>query len=207
MSTCDRIRPLLYRLAEQEAEPAEAIEAARHLPRCTACKILLARERRLALLLERELVDLTVDDTFVRDVMDTLPAQPPRRAAQIRVLRGLKLACLAGLLLLGGTSIAPHGVAAPETTWFAAPRMEFDGPGDTGSPALAAAALTVRALATAVPALLAQPLTGVGALAVVVGVGLILLLVLSASGLLGLAFAGWCTRLSPGPASRAGWHG
>ena len=79
--TCDRIRPLLYRLAEQEADPAEAIEAARHLPRCTACKILLARERRLAVLLERELVDLAVDETFVREVMDTLPTAPPRRAA------------------------------------------------------------------------------------------------------------------------------
>jgi len=205
--TCDRIRPLLYRLAEQEADPAEAIEAARHLPRCTACKILLARERRLAVLLERELVDLAVDETFVREVMDTLPTAPPRRrAAPIRVLRGLKLACLAGLMLLCGGSVARHALPVAETPWFAAPTVDLDGPSDTGSPVLAMAALTVRVLATAVPAVLSQTVVDEAVFGVALALSL-LVIALAASGMLGLVVAGWCARPTPGPASRAARFG
>jgi hypothetical protein len=201
MAMCDRIRPLLYRLAEQEADPAEAIEAARHLPRCTACKILLARERRLAVLLERELIDLAVDETFVRDVMDTLPAAPPRRAAPIRVLRGLKLALLAGLVLLGGGAGDGQALPVTATPWFAAPTVDVDGPSNTGSPVLVVAALTVRAIATAVPALLSH--MAVPGTALRVGAALALLVVLLGSGLLALALAGWYARPSPARPSRA----
>lgn len=77
---CAAIRPLLYRVAEGEADPDEALRTARHLGDCTACRILLARERRLAELLEGEIEDrLPVDEGFVRMVMANLPHEPPRR--------------------------------------------------------------------------------------------------------------------------------
>jgi len=51
---CEAIRPLLPRVADGEASPAEAMETACHLSDCTACRILLARERRLAEMLEED---------------------------------------------------------------------------------------------------------------------------------------------------------
>ena len=205
MSTCDRIRPLLYRIAEQEAEPAEAIEAARHIPRCTACKILLARERRLAQLLEREWIDLAVDDTFVRTVMETLPSSAPRRAAPIRVLRGLKLAFLAGLLLLGGASATPPGTAPIDAPRFILPTLDLDASGAAPSPALVAAAIAVRAVAAAVPAAFTEPFVVQASLILAAGLALVLAL---AGGCLGLAFAGsWLLRPMVAPASRAAWQG
>ena len=78
MSGCDQIRPLLYQYLEREAEPAEAMTVASHLSDCTACKILLARKRRLARMLEEGLEDsIPVGDDFVRSVMATLPDGPP----------------------------------------------------------------------------------------------------------------------------------
>jgi len=75
---CDTIRPLLPRVADGEAGPAEAIQVGRHLPDCTACRILLARERRLASMLEEELEDsLPVGEDFLQGVMATLPLEPP----------------------------------------------------------------------------------------------------------------------------------
>lgn len=204
MPTCDQIRPLLYRIAEQEADPGEAIEVARHLPRCTACKILLARERRLALLLEREWIDLAVDETFVRTVMDTLPKSPPRRAAPIRVLRGLKLACLAGLLFLCGTSAGPSPTAPLDSPWFVLPTLDIESPAATPAPAAAAAALAVRAVAAILPPVLTEPF----AVKASIGVGFLLLCALLASGCLGLAFAGsWLLRPMAAPASRAALTG
>ena len=57
MSRCEEIRPLLYRVAEGETDPDEAMRTARHLSDCTSCRILLARERRLARMLEEDLMD------------------------------------------------------------------------------------------------------------------------------------------------------
>lgn len=77
-SSCERIRPLLSLVAEGEAAPEEAMAAARHLPCCTGCRIVLARERRLARMLEHEMVDpLEVGEEFVRSVMARLPHDPP----------------------------------------------------------------------------------------------------------------------------------
>jgi len=94
MAICDDIRGRLYSHAEGETGPADALMIARHLPTCTACRILLARERRLAEFLESDLPDLPVGEEFVEAVMSRLPDDPPRR----RMRRGLKLA---GLALLG----------------------------------------------------------------------------------------------------------
>src|SRR4029079_17425550 len=51
-SACSECRPLLFRVAEGEADPDEALRVARHLPTCTTCRIVLAREIRLARVLE-----------------------------------------------------------------------------------------------------------------------------------------------------------
>ena len=79
MCTCDQFRPLLYRVAEGESTPEEAMLVARHLPECTTCKILQAREHRLATWLESGLQDLPVGEDFVHDVMAKLPDGPPPR--------------------------------------------------------------------------------------------------------------------------------
>jgi anti-sigma factor RsiW len=98
MSDCERTHPLLHRLAEGEATPEEAMRVARHLPDCTTCRIIQAREIRLADMLEAGLEDLPVGEEFVRGVMSRLPAGPPPRRNPGR-RRGLKLAILAALLL------------------------------------------------------------------------------------------------------------
>ena len=94
MVDCKQLAPLLSRVAEGEAAPDEAIRAARHLSDCTACRISLARERRLAAMLEDGLEDsLPVGEDFVQSVMDKLPAEPPRATRPSR-RRHLRLACL-----------------------------------------------------------------------------------------------------------------
>jgi anti-sigma factor RsiW len=114
MSCCETIRPLLSRHAEGELAPDEAIEVARHVPDCTACRILLARERRLAEMLATDLEDLPVGEDFVVAVMETLPKGPPPSRRRRR--RGLELASLAGftgLLGIVGSEVGP----LPEWAW------------------------------------------------------------------------------------------
>jgi predicted anti-sigma-YlaC factor YlaD len=109
MSRCERLRPQLSRVAEGEANPVEAMRVARHLPDCTACRIQLARERRLAAMLEEELSDpLFVGEDFVRAVMAHLPSESPRALRRRR--RGiLRLAGIGGLLVLA-PALAPRGL-------------------------------------------------------------------------------------------------
>lgn len=97
---CNAVRPLLPRVADGEAGPAEAMLIARHLHDCTACRILLAREERLAVVLEEELEDcLLVGEDFVREVMAKLPQEPPPRPRRNKKIRShLKLAGFVGLL-------------------------------------------------------------------------------------------------------------
>jgi predicted anti-sigma-YlaC factor YlaD len=97
---CERIRPLLYTYIEREAEPAEAMLVAAHLSDCTACKILIARKRHLARMLESGLEDrIPVGEEFVRSVMATLPEGPPPAAPKSRRRRHLKLAGTIAVLL------------------------------------------------------------------------------------------------------------
>jgi anti-sigma factor RsiW len=106
MAGCCEIRPLLYQYLEREAGPGEAMDVASHLSDCTACKILLARKRRLARMLEEGLEDsIPVGEDFVRSVMATLPDGPPPRTPQPGRKRGLKLAVWIGLALATGRAV------------------------------------------------------------------------------------------------------
>lgn len=114
---CVRIRPLIGSLAEGELAPDEAMRVARHLPDCTACRIIAARERRLARMLEEDLDDLPVGEEFVRTVMSTLPDGPPppptksdRAARRWKTRRGLKLAGLFGMLAGAGWTLWQQAV-------------------------------------------------------------------------------------------------
>ena len=107
MASCVQIRPLLYQYLEREADPGEAMDVAAHLSDCTACKILLARKRRLARMLEEGLEDsIPVGDDFVTSVMATLPEGPPPRTPSPGKKRGLKLAVWAGLAFAVGQSVS-----------------------------------------------------------------------------------------------------
>jgi hypothetical protein len=115
MDDCAAIRRLLFVVLEGEAAPGDALRVARHLPDCTACRIVMARERRLGHMLERDLHDLPVGEEFVRSVMATLPAAAPAgRLSRRRRRRGLRLAGL-GALLVAGTLAAMANAALPAT--------------------------------------------------------------------------------------------
>jgi predicted anti-sigma-YlaC factor YlaD len=136
MSRCREIRPCLYRSSEGEATPDEAMRIARHLSDCTACRILLAREVRLASMLELGLTDrVPVGEEFLRSVMDALPSGPPPRSKPKRV--GLKLASLALFAALpslgsieGVGRPLDFGVPVPPALDLADPR--FEGLADVG---------------------------------------------------------------------------
>jgi anti-sigma factor RsiW len=129
---CKSLAPLLYRVAEGEAAPDEAMRTARHLSDCTACRILLARERRLAAMLEEGLDDpLQVGEDFVQAVMATLPQGPPpapshKHKTARRKRRMLRLASLAGLIGVVPLVATARGTGdLPETlAWSLGPVLE-----------------------------------------------------------------------------------
>jgi anti-sigma factor RsiW len=109
MPSCETIRPLLFKVTEREISPKDAMRVARHLDGCTACKILLARERRLAKMLEVDLQDIPVGEDFFQSVLASLPKDPPPAPARKKMNRhGIKLAGFAGLIG-GGTLFAARG--------------------------------------------------------------------------------------------------
>jgi len=126
MTRCDKIRPLLHCVADGEAAPREALAVARHISDCTACRIRLARERRLAEVLDEGLADLPVDERFVDAVMARLPREPRPVRSRRRRRRGLRLAGLFGLIALPalalGRLLAMAGPGAVE------PRIPVLGP-------------------------------------------------------------------------------
>lgn len=109
--TCRRLRPLLFQTVEGEASPDDALVVGRHVHDCTVCRIVLARSRRLAEMVDSMGDPIDVDESFLDRLMDTLPERPlvpePPRSAGRR--RGLKLAGIALLLGLagGGTLVSP----------------------------------------------------------------------------------------------------
>ena len=120
MSSCDAVRPFLSHVAEGEVGPGEAMNVARHLADCTACKILLARERRLARMLEQDLQDLPVGEEFVQSVMATLPQGPPPGRSKGQRRRGLRLASFAGFLGAGvraGGRTTRRCIAGRQPAW------------------------------------------------------------------------------------------
>jgi len=110
MTGCEAITPLLPRVADGDAEPAEAAGVGRHVETCTCCGILLARERRLSEAIG-ELRDIEVDELFTAAVMDRLPAEFHKRW---RDRRGLRLAVLGGLV-----ACLAAGAAASRQGWYA----------------------------------------------------------------------------------------
>lgn len=140
MSACDQIRSLLDGVIDGESKPRDSFLAARHLSSCTACRILLARKRRLTQMLEEELHDIPVGEDFLHSVMDALPSTLPVRRARRR-RHGLKLAVLA-MFALPGLEGLLRGLAAGAPT---APRLAlpaFDS--FAGSPSLEGATELLR---------------------------------------------------------------
>ena len=128
---CERIRPLLYPYIEREAEPGEAMLVAKHLSACTACKILIARKRHLARMLENGLEDrIPVGEEFVRSVMATLPEGPPPAAPKSRRKRHLKLAGTIAVLL--GVAPAVAGLPGGAVTLLGLELPALAGPGSPG---------------------------------------------------------------------------
>jgi hypothetical protein len=103
---CRGFAPLIHASLEGDVLPADALRLARHLDACTACRIVMAREVRLAAMLDDLHDPIDVDERFFEAVMASLPERAigplgvvDRRA---RYRRGLKLAGLASLAMLGG---------------------------------------------------------------------------------------------------------
>ncbi len=95
---CAEYRPAIGRCVEGETTPAEALQLARHLSDCTACRIVLAREIRLVRMLDGLDDSIAVEEGFLRTVMRSLPAGPPPASNARR--GGLKLAGFSGALAL-----------------------------------------------------------------------------------------------------------
>jgi len=123
---CNAARPLLPRIADGDASPAEAMQIARHLHDCTTCRILLAREERLAAILEEEFEDhLLVGEDFLHDVMANLPKEPPPRPRAKKTRRNLKLAGSAGMLLaLAAMGLRRADLATTHLPTLALPRLD-----------------------------------------------------------------------------------
>jgi anti-sigma factor RsiW len=123
VSGCDGLRPALSRVAAGDGDPADALRVAEHVPDCTTCRILLAKERRLARILEHELEDeIGVDEAFLRGVMARLPEGPPPRKRRVR--RGLEIATSIGGWLLLGAAVAQWLAAAGQAAPSLQPRLD-----------------------------------------------------------------------------------
>jgi hypothetical protein len=105
MIGCRRIRTWIVRSVDFDLEPAEALRMARHLETCTACRIVLARETRLAQMLDGADDACAVDESFFDAVMASLPDRPVRPAVEVsrrtRMHRGLRLAVWGAIAALG----------------------------------------------------------------------------------------------------------
>lgn len=109
MSRCGSIRPWIARSVDGDLAPGEALRLARHLAKCTACRITLARESRLAEMLGSVDDACGVDESFFSAVMASLPEHPVRPvevSRRARWRRGLRLAAFGAVGALAG------GVAA-----------------------------------------------------------------------------------------------
>lgn len=101
MHDCATIRPLLSNASDGELNPKETMLVARHIADCTACKIVVARERQLARMLEEDLQDIPVGEDFFRSVMASLPKEPPPAEDKKQKRHGLRLAGLGGFIAAG----------------------------------------------------------------------------------------------------------
>lgn len=110
MTRCGSVRPWIVRSVDGDLEPSEALRLARHLATCTACRIALARESRLAEMLGAADDALTVDESFFGAVMASLPERPVRAGLEVsrraRWRRGLRLAAFGAVGVLGAALAA-----------------------------------------------------------------------------------------------------
>ena len=179
---CERIRPSLYRFAEGEAAPAESLLVARHLPDCTSCRILLARERRLQEMLDDLGDPLPLDEGFLSDVMSAISSRPqPRRRARRRLTLAVKLAIGFAVLALGAavaSRVAPTFVST--ATASLVPSLEPDAADGPYGPTAGLARLLLvvldrmEAFAPAAPSLGWPAVAALGSVLPAVGVGLML---------------------------------
>lgn len=105
MSACRRTRAWIVRSVDGDLTPAEALKLAGHVATCTACRILQAREARLAHMLDGVDDALAVDESFFAAVMASLPERAVAPSADVsrraRWRRGLRLASIGSLTALG----------------------------------------------------------------------------------------------------------
>lgn len=126
---CRTVSPLIGRVVDVEAAPSESYRLARHVANCTACRILLARERRLADALDG-LDDASPDDAgLLERVMSSLArrrAPRPSDGKPSEPRRGLRLASfLAALPALELVRRAWDGLGWPGYSWnFGVPGVE-----------------------------------------------------------------------------------
>ncbi|GEM_PF-6456718 len=115
MNECTDKLPLIDRVAEGEATPEEALELGRHLPGCTTCRIRLAKAHRLNEMVNELGEPVEVDESFLEQVMDSLPDGPPpgagngsgtrRSARHLRIVKILLTMSPLGLLSHGSRSL------------------------------------------------------------------------------------------------------
>jgi predicted anti-sigma-YlaC factor YlaD len=175
--TCERLRPLLYQVAEGEAGPEEALAMARHLAHCTACRIVLAREHRLLAMLDLGLDDvLPIDDEFAPAVMARIPeARRRRHGSKLRVL---KLAGLAAWIVAVSFAASHVDFTVPRNVRTAVPRWaagsDTAGPGalDGIGAALRVAVDVLRASSAAALPAQSVPIAGTAALLLLIGLSI-----------------------------------
>jgi len=190
---CERVRPSLYRFAEGEAGPAESLVVARHLPDCTACRILLARERRLQEMLDDLADPLPLDERFLSEVMSAISSRPQPRRKPRRLALAVKLAIVLAVLALGtavASRVAPTFVSS--VTASLVPPLDPDAAGGPYGPTAGLARLLMVVLDRMVAFAPAAPSLGwpvTAALgAILPGLGLALVL----AGFLALAARSLC---------------
>ena len=125
MRQCDRIQSIFPRLVEGEADPGDALRVARHLGDCTVCKIVLARERRLAEVLGTLDDPIPVDEVFIEKVMAALPAGPPPATVGRARRRLIRLAGVGALAAALGAT-APRVLASLSDVGIGLTRTSFD---------------------------------------------------------------------------------
>jgi predicted anti-sigma-YlaC factor YlaD len=123
VSRCRSYRRIIVASLECEIAPGDALRLARHLETCTACRILMAREARLAAMLDDIDDPVRVDEGFFHAVMEALPERP-RVPAQRRWRRGLKLAGSAGILV-AGAGVATRVIPSLHVDFGAPPLPRF----------------------------------------------------------------------------------
>ncbi len=157
-ASCEAIRGELARHVDGECDPRTSYEIARHLPECTVCRIVLARERRLREALDVLPVDAAENARIVDRVMDALgdKAPPRSRVVDRGARRGLRLASLLGAFAwLGLPASRAIGTAGLDGAGFRVAPPSPDAAGDL----LGTLAQAIPMISTALEAWSSLPLT------------------------------------------------